>query len=1282
MKIVHHINKISLVLAACFIVFYLSTEWTVFAGDSRGVLTVAIVPIDGSVAARKVADLAYPAFQSETGIRLVERAELDRVQRELALSAALASPAKRLQLGKTLGADFLILADVTDNGDGEADGDVSLRVVDCATGCVAASVNLPTKKSADLSELLKQTAEVFTVKMRWLATVSRSELQPISIPTFNSLSPGSLPDEQAAERLRKQLLVRLGNLPGVICLERDELARAWRELNEFKNEAAEFWGSAVIITGAVGLQGEGLRELFASLTLHVDSGAAVELDPVIGDTREFDELTEQLEARITDQMPGVQAGDESNGFDRKAEVALLTRLGTIYHLGGQYEKAQTVLENALALQPGEPTEKQRIQMAEVLQRLQPNKGGRSSPRNDLRKYLQWMENYIEMMERYVKPWKYKYPNNRIVRNDVTTFFMRPPHQIRRYIKLRQGNPSYVLPEKYERIFARREYLRELYREYVLANLASGNVANEFNPIVLYKNPDDIVTWYRNHWDIVLKQIAQSLAGQENEKSTGLFFSERNLRWHQRSGRDPLSENESERTYFIQSIVSPMRNFSAFKSSRYYILPFSNAASVIGELHQINRDAFDQLSALLSLSEAAKAFVLIGNTNLWNHLVGWPSRRSLATTPEEFIQALRTLADILDHHDGNGEPHWIISEGLSTKEYYNAASCILWATVHLLPQKRREALLKNWFIPKMTENPASALVNPLYSLMPTRRRLRDFVPGKHVDMPKNHELFRHPDANNPCFDLYACPELRDYFAGNQDTPSEETEFSIPLLEFYLTHRDKVNLDAQGKRILSETLELAKTHSPRAATMIARIERENHSDQENQTPVDRPSLVLDKSITTGKGLRFDEYDALIDAVVHGNRLWALWGSVDGFAFLELDLDSFAVLRSMPIELSKPDAKSYMAPHRMQNLNSVQWATTNDHVFIGHRDFILMEPSQLGVTPFATASIPANGKGLDKSVDKSLPACIRNATPKGNASGRMPVPKEAAKGISAFCGLDDRVYFANQGGIYCWNETENTLELLASCHMANGKSPLDGGTPYSVYWMGNDVDKNRVFLAVHETKNGNPRIWGGQFGERIGLWTYTPEKSEWKHMGQISLGAHGLPDSLSMTTNQKQVIFNSSQVAGRIPFASPFSLFYRSADGWKIGTHDPETQKWWQVHKPLPPPAFLDEEGMNEYKVIAHPYEDAWIFHQPLGGSNRKIIYATGKNAEKFEVLELRGLANAKYRGQIIHPYKVFPIPDGALIWYLCKNDRGEIAHKLIRWTPNAPSTSDASRGGIEE
>ena len=93
------------------------------------------------------------------------------------------------------------------------------------------------------------------------------------------------------------------------------------------------------------------------------------------------------------------------------------------------------------------------------------------------------------------------------------------------------------------------------------------------------------------------------------------------------------------------------------------------------------------------------------------------------------------------------------------------------------------------------------------------------------------------------------------------------------------------------------------------------------------------------------------------------------------------------------------------------------------------------------------------------------------------------------------------------------------------------------------------------------------------------------------------------------------------------------------------------------------------MTEYKVIAHPYDDAWIYHQPFGGSTRKVIYASGRDAIEMDFAVFDELEPAKFRGNVIRPFKIFPVADGDVIWHLSRKRKDKPFHKLLYWKPLA-------------
>ena len=146
-----------------------------------------------------------------------------------------------------------------------------------------------------------------------------------------------------------------------------------------------------------------------------------------------------------------------------------------------------------------------------------------------------------------------------------------------------------------------------------------------------------------------------------------------------------------------------------------------------------------------------------------------------------------------------------------------------------------------------------------------------------------------------------------------------------------------------------------------------------------------------------------------------------------------------------------------------------------------------------------------------------------------------------------------------------------------------------------------------------------------------------------------------------------------AGKLDIQEAANTYFYFRSTWRsrIGTQDPKTQENWQMHRSLPKPEFIKSEKMEDYKIIPHPYDDAWIFHQPIGDSTRKLVYAKGKQAHKYEVAYLEDLEAENYSIHRVRPFKVFPVPGGAVIWHLSRNENDEIAPKLIHWNPDLTS-----------
>lgn len=216
---------------------------------AKAELSLALVP--ENEAARPAADLLLAELSSEPGLRLLERAELQRIVSEQSLS--LANSQDLLRIGKLAGADSLLLLDhfsrVRESG--QSQQFIGLRLI-----LVQAGVVLHTADYAwpvpDPSEWSRKTARAL-VPQFGKARVSEASALKLSLLNLRSAT-ASMDSRLLEQELNGVLLKRLARETNIFVLERQKLGATLLE-RELNSEAAPFWQGSYLIDGTVNKQG-------------------------------------------------------------------------------------------------------------------------------------------------------------------------------------------------------------------------------------------------------------------------------------------------------------------------------------------------------------------------------------------------------------------------------------------------------------------------------------------------------------------------------------------------------------------------------------------------------------------------------------------------------------------------------------------------------------------------------------------------------------------------------------------------------------------------------------------------------------------------------------------------------------------------------------------------------------------------------------------------------------------------------------------------------------------
>ncbi len=281
-------------------------------------------------------------------IRLVERAELDRVLQEQQLSAAgLASRDSIIKAGQLLRAEAFVLLSVEDGQEPKAEQGksrlVRVRVAETAHG-LRLWEGYETLEASQVEAAATQIAEKVRTAVDKIAQINGPAI-PVGIVDIHRVQ---LPEkyEPLARVLPGLLSARLGKERRIIMLERESLGTLLREkqLTEGPDEA--FWNSAVLIDGYI--QPGADRSIEMSLRLHRASGDEMSTLALVVDPNLPLTAVETAARRI---VPVLLDMPSSGQWEPAREAQEFFAQGGLLGSHGRYAAATVAFEAAHALQP-------------------------------------------------------------------------------------------------------------------------------------------------------------------------------------------------------------------------------------------------------------------------------------------------------------------------------------------------------------------------------------------------------------------------------------------------------------------------------------------------------------------------------------------------------------------------------------------------------------------------------------------------------------------------------------------------------------------------------------------------------------------------------------------------------------------------------------------------------------------------------------------------------------------------------------------------------------------
>lgn len=281
-------------------------------------------------------------------VRLVERAEIDRILAEqtLSISGIMPSGSNAVRLGRLLQASLILTVDEVPTEIGSVR---QARIIETESGIILSSWPLGAELIEAERAQLRRRVEQAVAKSRR----DRGSLRYVGILQIRSEEPGTLLDG-LGKLLEAYLTEVLADSPDVVILEREQLQHLQREADLTAGELA-LRSAAILIDGGIRYT-EGQAGLIVTLDLRPQDPAAAVRSvtmqwPVSDDdpTKRLQEITDRVRAGL-EIAPGMEGQR-----DMQTEASLFLDQVPLLLAGGRYDEAVCKAEVALVLKPGQKT---------------------------------------------------------------------------------------------------------------------------------------------------------------------------------------------------------------------------------------------------------------------------------------------------------------------------------------------------------------------------------------------------------------------------------------------------------------------------------------------------------------------------------------------------------------------------------------------------------------------------------------------------------------------------------------------------------------------------------------------------------------------------------------------------------------------------------------------------------------------------------------------------------------------------------------------------------------
>ncbi|HKX61051.1 MAG TPA: hypothetical protein VJS65_04390 [Verrucomicrobiae bacterium] len=296
---------------------------------------VAVVPKDPSL--REAADLLGVTLSADKRIVLLEREQVERIQREQELTTTASGD---VQLGQILGADGLLMLERTVEGDKSG---LSTRLIAVKPGVILRTTvySWPLTNLAEWPPGVLSQLDPLLPKLGVLAR----DATPISVVNLRSATKSD-----TAERLERELTLlminRLSRQPDVFVLERQRLDLLSEEKELKKVDPSPFWNGSYLLEGVVDRDGFSP----ANLTLHVRLAGPAGKAPIdIESSGPRRDPTVAVDALVREILNRLGKDSKAVAWDARAEAARYVEEGEWAMKWQVYEQARWAGESAWAL---------------------------------------------------------------------------------------------------------------------------------------------------------------------------------------------------------------------------------------------------------------------------------------------------------------------------------------------------------------------------------------------------------------------------------------------------------------------------------------------------------------------------------------------------------------------------------------------------------------------------------------------------------------------------------------------------------------------------------------------------------------------------------------------------------------------------------------------------------------------------------------------------------------------------------------------------------------------